>query len=66
MTVSWTSDASLAAPITAGPSRQGLGANTGRSAAAWPYAIARGLIGVSGLVVLLIFWWIGTDVLAAP
>jgi NitT/TauT family transport system permease protein len=64
MTVSWTSDDSLAS-VTGGPSRQGSGANTARPAA-WPYVIARGLIGVTGLIVLLILWWIGTDVLAAP
>jgi NitT/TauT family transport system permease protein len=66
MTVSWTSDDSLAAPVAAGRSRRGSGAkNAGRSAA-WPYAIARRLIGVSGLIVLLILWWIGTDVVSAP
>jgi NitT/TauT family transport system permease protein len=64
MTVSWTSDNSLAAPVAAGLSRQGSGANSARSAA-WS-AIGRGLIGISGLLVLLILWWIGTDVLAQP
>ena len=64
MTVSWTSDNSLAASVTAGPSRQGSGANTAGSAA-WS-AIGRGLIGISGLLVLLILWWIGTDLLAQP
>jgi NitT/TauT family transport system permease protein len=63
MTVSWTSDDSLAAAV--GSSPRGSGANIARSAAA-SRAIARGLVGISGLIVLLILWWIGTDVLAAP
>ena len=66
MTVSWTSDDSLAAPVAAGRSRRGSGAKNARRSAAWPYAIARRLIGVSGLIVLLILWWIGTDVVSAP
>jgi NitT/TauT family transport system permease protein len=65
MTVSWTSGVSSTAPPAASQSRPGLSAKTGHSVA-WPYAIARRLIGVVGLVVLLILWWIGTDVLAAP
>jgi NitT/TauT family transport system permease protein len=65
MTVSWTSDDSAAQSAVASQPGQGLSARTG-NAAAWPYAIARRLIGVTGLVVLLIFWWIGTDVLAEP
>ena len=65
MTVSWTSDDSAAQSAAASQSGQGLSARTG-NAVAWPYAIARRLIGVSGLVVLLILWWIGTDVLAEP
>jgi NitT/TauT family transport system permease protein len=65
MTVSWTSGDTLAASFAAGPPRQGSGPNTARPTA-WPYAIARRLIGATGLLVLLIVWWIGTDVLAAP
>jgi NitT/TauT family transport system permease protein len=64
MTVSWTSDNSVAA-VAVGPSPQGSGVATARRAA-WPYAVASRLVGVVGLVVLLILWWIGTDVLAAP
>jgi NitT/TauT family transport system permease protein len=65
MTVSWTSDDPSTASAAASESKPGSSAKAGNSAA-WPYAIARRLIGVSGLVVLLILWWIGTDVLAVP
>jgi NitT/TauT family transport system permease protein len=65
MTVSWTSDEPSAAPIADSQPRQGLSTEIGESVA-WRYAVARRLIGVSGLVVLLILWWIGTDVLAEP
>lgn len=65
MTVSWTSDDPSTEPVSASQSQQGSSAKTG-NAVAWPYAIARRLIGVTGLIVLLILWWIGTDVLAAP
>jgi NitT/TauT family transport system permease protein len=65
MTVSWTSDDPSTESVSTSQSKQGLSAIT-RNSVEWPYAIARRMIGVAGLVVLLILWWIGTDVLAEP
>jgi NitT/TauT family transport system permease protein len=65
VTVSWTPDASPTEPATTDPAKQVLRANS-RHSVPWLHAIAGRSIGLSGLVLLLLLWWIGTDLLAEP
>ncbi len=62
MTASWTSTEVSVAP-------GGRGSTAGVKAAArprWRAAASSGLLGAAGLIVLIMLWWIGTDLVAAP
>jgi NitT/TauT family transport system permease protein len=61
MTVGLTPSNASSAPFTVTLSEQG-----SRAKSDWAYAVARRLIGVTGLATLLLLWWFGTDVLAPP
>jgi NitT/TauT family transport system permease protein len=67
MTISWPSDGLPAAGKTAPPVGPSL---AGKSAAgqtvSWRAALTKGVLGTSGIGVLLILWWVGTDVIATP
>lgn len=65
MTTSWPADGLHPAGKNAIPARQGRAGNsTSGPTGRWRSALVNGLLGGGGLAVLLILWWIGTDVLA--
>jgi NitT/TauT family transport system permease protein len=62
MTISWPSDG-----LPAAGNRQGLAEkNATGQIVHWRAALTRMALGASGLGVLLILWWVGTDVMATP
>ena len=62
MTVSWPSEG-----LPAAGNRQGLAEkNATGQTVPWRAALTRTVLGTSGLGVLLILWWVGTDVIATP
>ena len=67
MTVSWPSEGLPAAGKTATPVRQGLAEKSAAGQIAhWRTALTKTALGTSGIGVLLILWWVGTDVIATP
>ena len=67
MTTSWPAEDLQATGKNAIPVRPRRTANTAvDSSSRWQPAFTNTLLGSSGLTVLLVLWWIGTDVLAVP
>lgn len=64
MSTSWPSDR-----LNDSSSPRLAAASTGRAGGSQPLltrlALTNGLLGISGLIVLLLLWWVGTDVLAS-
>ncbi|OSI68608.1 ABC transporter permease [Bradyrhizobium canariense] len=57
MSVSWT---------TADPPKAARAGRPIASSSAWPAVLLRHTIGIAGLAVLLVLWWGGTELIAAP
>jgi NitT/TauT family transport system permease protein len=63
VTISWASHSSPAVATTAGQTLQDAKPTL---PGAWASTAAKAMIGFTGLALLLVVWWIGTDVLAEP
>lgn len=64
MTTSWPTDAAVDIRVSGGAGSSSRAASD--RLAAWRRFLAGSLLGAGGLIALIVLWWIGTDLIAAP
>jgi NitT/TauT family transport system permease protein len=64
VTTSWPTDAAVDIRVSGGAGSSSRAASD--RLAAWRRFLAGSLLGAGGLIALIVLWWIGTDLIAAP